>query len=292
VDLTRKEEFRIKYSLNERNAASRPRLLVDMSQARRYTAHAVYLLSRITDIFMTNAYRLRDDVYSCHSDSCIVFLDLRRDKYLCLNRQNTQLIAHVFADSCLSSTELTTRSPMDGGTTSVRVVQALIEKGLVVEDATEWRSQAWSSIPLSTPTASLLTEKANPGKIRISHRAAFLRASFRASWALRRHSMHRAVHDVRRRKERTTNESNPNRNSLHHLASVFLSLRPWYGREYRCLFDSLALVEFLSSFRFFPQWVFGVKAVPFGAHCWIQDGDCVLNDSLEYVRRFTPIMVV
>jgi hypothetical protein len=63
-------------------------------------------------------------------------------------------------------------------------------------------------------------------------------------------------------------------------------------RKHVCLYDSLALVEFLAHYRLFPQWVFGVMAEPFAAHCWVQQDDRVLNDSVDYVRGFTPIMVV
>jgi hypothetical protein len=31
---------------------------------------------------------------------------------------------------------------------------------------------------------------------------------------------------------------------------------------------------------------------PFGAHCWLQHERWVLNDDVEYISTFTPIMVV
>jgi hypothetical protein len=58
------------------------------------------------------------------------------------------------------------------------------------------------------------------------------------------------------------------------------------------LFDSLALVHFLRGFGFHPQWVFGVKLDPFGAHCWVQQDGGLLNDELDRTTLFTPIMVV
>jgi hypothetical protein len=67
-------------------------------------------------------------------------------------------------------------------------------------------------------------------------------------------------------------------------------MRPYYARAYLCRFDSLALIEFLFGHGCLPQWVFGVKCEPFAAHCWVQDDNYVLNDSVEYVQRFTPIM--
>jgi hypothetical protein len=42
----------------------------------------------------------------------------------------------------------------------------------------------------------------------------------------------------------------------------------------------------------FPRWVFGVQSRPFAAHCWLQLGGVVLNDTVDHVKRYTPIMVV
>jgi hypothetical protein len=73
---------------------------------------------------------------------------------------------------------------------------------------------------------------------------------------------------------------------------VFERLRLFYPRSYLCLFDSLALIHFLARFDVYPDWVFGVNADPFEAHCWVQAGNVVLNDTVARVSGFTPIMVV
>lgn len=56
-----------------------------------------------------------------------------------------------------------------------------------------------------------------------------------------------------------------------------------------CLLDSLALDALLARHGFGAKLVFGVCATPFGAHCWLQTSDMVLNDSYDHVARFTPI---
>jgi hypothetical protein len=76
------------------------------------------------------------------------------------------------------------------------------------------------------------------------------------------------------------------------LVSVFDRLRWYYPRSYLCLFDSLALIHFMARFGVFPDWVFGVVADPFEAHCWVQAGSVVLNDTVERVSAFTPIMSI
>lgn len=77
------------------------------------------------------------------------------------------------------------------------------------------------------------------------------------------------------------------------LTHVFHSLRPLYPRPYLCLFDSLALLEFLAQWRVFPHWVFGVSVDPFEAHCWIQDDALVLCDTNRFSSRwFSQIMAI
>ncbi|HEX8223742.1 MAG TPA: lasso peptide biosynthesis B2 protein [Allosphingosinicella sp.] len=58
-----------------------------------------------------------------------------------------------------------------------------------------------------------------------------------------------------------------------------------------CLYDSLALRRFLERRSIAADLVIGTKLHPFAAHCWLQDGTTVLNDSLAAARGFTPILV-
>jgi hypothetical protein len=76
------------------------------------------------------------------------------------------------------------------------------------------------------------------------------------------------------------------------LLSVFKRWRAYYSRPYVCLFDSVCLLRFLNFYNLFPTLVFGVVAEPFHAHCWLQDGGTVLNDTVERVSAYSPIMSV
>lgn len=58
-----------------------------------------------------------------------------------------------------------------------------------------------------------------------------------------------------------------------------------------CLYDSLALRCFLERRKITADLVIGTKLHPFAAHCWLQDGTMVLNDSLAAARGFAPILV-
>jgi hypothetical protein len=58
------------------------------------------------------------------------------------------------------------------------------------------------------------------------------------------------------------------------------------------LLDSLAMVMFLAKRGLHASIVIGVTSAPFSAHCWVQTGDLVLNDTVGNARAFTPIRVI
>jgi hypothetical protein len=78
---------------------------------------------------------------------------------------------------------------------------------------------------------------------------------------------------------------------LIYAACAFAAARGLRGAREACLKEALALLYYLGRAGCAADWVFAVKGAPFAAHCWVQLGDIVLNDSLENVRAYTPIMV-
>ena len=68
----------------------------------------------------------------------------------------------------------------------------------------------------------------------------------------------------------------------------FIASRPLIPLARSCLLDSVALYLFLDDAR--VDLVFGVAVTPFAAHCWLEWDGHLLNDELDYVHRFTPIM--
>lgn len=80
--------------------------------------------------------------------------------------------------------------------------------------------------------------------------------------------------------------------SLADTVTVFRQLLPWAPFPGVCLYRSFFLLSFLRRYGFDATWVFGVQTWPFEAHCWLQAGDVVLDDRLDHVRPFTPILAV
>lgn len=60
----------------------------------------------------------------------------------------------------------------------------------------------------------------------------------------------------------------------------------------RCLPRSIALAQMLAKAGYRSQVILGVKLQPFAAHCWVQSGGMMLNESPEEAARYTPILIL
>lgn len=79
---------------------------------------------------------------------------------------------------------------------------------------------------------------------------------------------------------------------LHRTLRGFQHARVLRSAADRCLPRSIALALRLARDGLAAQLVIGVRTNPFGAHSWTQHDDEVLNDTVEEVLRFTPILVI
>lgn len=104
-------------------------------------------------------------------------------------------------------------------------------------------------------------------------------------------NLDRLIERVRRRKQMSgvSNDIPPDiRTSI----GRFMASRCLLSRQSQCLRTSLALVVYLARHGYYPDLVIGVRMKPFGAHAWVQAGSIVLNDTVDEVAPFTPIVVV
>jgi hypothetical protein len=244
---------------------------------------------------MGDALYLPNDVYLCVTQGHAVFLDLKRDKYSAVIFPPSDDAATHAASSSVtpsSSDDLAARLFAQRG--------ALLNAGLLTTDARDGRPIAAAAIEgidahlfgLDDQRAFGLTGPAAEGLgIGFAELWDFFAASRKASRDLKTKHISAVVTAVRRRKERAGAPAT-DLEKLRRLTAIFRRLRPWYPRKYLCLYDSLALVEFLARRRVYPLWVFAVQAQPFGAHCWVQNERLLLNEGTEYAGQFTPIMAI
>lgn len=76
------------------------------------------------------------------------------------------------------------------------------------------------------------------------------------------------------------------------IASEFRRGRGPRALEGDCLISSFAMLDFLHRQGSDARAVLGVMAKPFRAHCWLQSASEILNDDVDHVCIFTPILVI
>jgi Transglutaminase-like superfamily len=247
---------------------------------------------------MSASYFLSPHVHVCVAGKQVVLLDLKRDKYLSLAYEHpvgrwvrgwparSPAPAVVAPPPCAPYTTVSDAEPEN------ELLAKMLAQGMIVKDPAVGKEAA----PVVTQQArtALVEYDLN---VRPCTTFAQLRhlfsAHMAARWSLRQRPIKQVVEAASSRKSRGVRSSSLNIARVRPLVNAFVHLRPWlYTSRDACLLDSLTLVNFLAGYGVFPEWIFGVKTDPFYAHCWVQQGDFVFNDTPDHVRGFSPILVV
>ena len=75
------------------------------------------------------------------------------------------------------------------------------------------------------------------------------------------------------------------------IAAAFRQMGMRFGLTGMCLPHTLAFIWMCRLAGYRPSLVIGVRVNPFQAHCWSQDGAQVLNDTIDNVRAYQPILM-
>jgi hypothetical protein len=234
---------------------------------------------------------LARDIFACPTKRHWVFLDLRRDKYLCLNRAEFDSL-YIQLDRLEQTREARTGEQLLSADL-ISLQTELLDTGFLTADPEQ--SQAIASTCIPIPSEFPLPRPCSQKKWRLAGGfPAFVYACWKADRALRSNRFHETIEDLIRRKQSVprTRHIRHQPHELSRTISVFNYLRPLYPQPYVCLFDSFALLEMLALYGDLVTLVFGVTTDPFHAHCWLQMENTVLNDSPAAVRSYTPIMRV
>jgi hypothetical protein len=225
------------------------------------------------DLFLPN------NVYFCYRGDAVVFLDLERDDY-----------TFVGADGAAALRGLSSLDPSLMTPAQCAALNELLEGGLLTTDRNAGRTVAPTvAAPATEPL--LDEETAVTARASAGHLWNFLLASTLAAARLRWGHLHRTIARVQRRKA----DHAPGAVDLERareLVAIFRRLRSLYPRRYLCLYDSLALIEFLARYGIFPSWVFAVRLEPWSAHCWVQEAGYAFNEDFEEAAGYTPVMVI
>jgi hypothetical protein len=215
-------------------------------------------------------YFLAPHVYAARTSDYLVLLDLEGDEYFGIN---TTLQVDQAIDSSAHAdliAQLAHRGFLTRGSAAKCPARAALEP--------------LSQLPTEPPDAAPIAGG-------ILDAARVLRAVYTVRAVLRLRSLRYAIERTTRRKgkESTTDPSLP---LVAAQVAIFRKFAPWtFSARRACLLDSLMLAELLASTVGTPTLLIGVSTSPFRAHSWLQYGHVVVNDTPEYVRQFTPILV-
>jgi len=235
-------------------------------------------------------YALAGHVFVCLHGEHVVFLDVLKDRYFAVEAQKTASLRAVVPGWPVGEAARPTETA--SGEAGSATLAELLARGLLSADPRSGKPATPVCVPAVT---SELTSDSFPRPARASptSMASLTACALSASFMLRFRGFARVVERVRRRNQRHGHTSAFDAEVAHRLVAMFVSLRPFlFTARDMCLFEALALSEFLARHALFPRWVFGVQARPFAAHCWLQHESVLLNDTLDHVGRYTPIMVV
>jgi Transglutaminase-like superfamily len=236
-------------------------------------------------------YALAQHVFVCVNGEHLVLLDLKKDRYWALEASKTAVLGSLVSGWPVTRSDSdATEDSLSEETTGV--IEVLRGRGLLAETIPPGKDA--TPVSPATPVSELVSEtETSPGPP-VRSGLTFVRASGIAKIVLRTWPFERVIGRVRRRKAlRGPHTPVPDLAYVRKLVEAFGRYRIFlFSSKNECLYDSLALIEFLARHRVYPDWVFGVQTRPFSAHCWVQYGGIVFNDTVEHVSGYTPIMVV
>lgn len=234
-------------------------------------------------------YHLPPHVCACRTESGVVFLDTRRDRYFGVGGQHfAQLADRVVG--LLDSTP-PRRDSHDQAVSIERVkemARPLVKAGLLCPGSDERVPRNLRSIPppdMERPFPVCQDDRS----LRAIDLVNFLSACVKASWYLRCFSLGSIA--ARVSEARREGDGFDVGKALQ-LAHRFQILRSWtFTEKDQCLFSALSLIFFLKHYGCFPYFVIGVKTAPFAAHSWVQRNGLVLDVNPASVVHFVPILV-
>jgi hypothetical protein len=233
---------------------------------------------------------LSSDAYCCEFHDGAVILDMRAVTYVGIDAEYARILRTRIENwphfnGCDSDSNCAVNPAVE------ELVENLVVRGILTTvptrtrtvecdpPTTGWSNPNWSTAPHRIPISHALLFSTSSLQVLLRHKGRGLASLL--GWIGR----HQAA--IRR----TGRPSD--RQHVIELLESFFRLRIWFYTAYRhCLFDSLVLSVYLTRRRVPCALVIGVSTRPFAAHAWVQIGECAVNDTVEHVLAFAPILAV
>lgn len=224
--------------------------------------------------------QLQKGVFTCISNECLVFLDSNKMNYFQLNNTKTRLV--------LESLKML---EVDGyiDEKASKLINTLVDNHLITfNNQINTKSSLNHSFTseISLPKESIYPATfINRYDLKLKD---FISVFIVNSYVRTKFKIYKTPLKLGKGifSAKTSNKELSRLIGLYNSALVFT---PWRGVN-KCLLKSMSLKYFLDFHGFKTDLIIGVKTNPFFAHAWLQIGDLVLNDDIDRVGDYSPIM--
>lgn len=222
------------------------------------------------------SYALRNGISFCNVGGRLLFLDIAADRYFCLGECANRAFAKLVAGERLTNDE-------------EESLAAMVRQKLLV--AKGGHGAPTACVPPPHCRFSALDQAAGHSP-RLSSVVAAAAALAASRVALKRAGLARTVSRFDQRRQ-LREELRPNSGErLIDVAAAFHRAALLFSPLDQCLPRAIAIANRLIAHGIAPTLVIGVKLKPFAAHSWVQVGPGLINDQIDNIRNFTPILVV
>jgi hypothetical protein len=269
-------------------------------------------------------YFLAPLVFACSMRHGVVFLDLRRNRYLGLERSDSLTLSRFvrsipkheeWADSDGKSADdqSTESEPARHGvilldqrrkrylgsassdqTVANNLLQSMLKEGLLTTDPAVDSGLVSTEIDLKRTLVSIEEDFIITPRVRMRDIATFAFFLVTGAIALRCLPLRwlvRRAYDRRNMAYRRGYKLDVEEVCRH--VCTFRAIRPlFFVAKKHCLLHALTLTNYLAHYGQFPVWVFGIGTEPWTTHTWLQHENYVLDDSPETVFRLEPILAI
>lgn len=252
-------------------------------------------------------YRLRSGISFCDVSGQLLFLDIVADRYFCLQPETERGFRNLLAErSLLAGQNLTAKqdvttqdnlaahdardaaSPNAGSNPHRAPLAGMLRSGMLIE--TEDHALPCPYRPGRHAAVSILD---TPGqKARLPAVAAAMMQIIGARFSIRHRTLYSILQAVDQARCPWPRSGKLEPTELQAAASAFEMTSRFLRSHDQCLPRSIALAHYLAARNLPAELVMGVKLRPFAAHAWVQSGPWLLNDRIDVIRNYTPILAV
>ncbi|TPE59759.1 lasso peptide biosynthesis B2 protein [Sandaracinobacter neustonicus] len=219
-------------------------------------------------------YRLRNGIHAALVDGRSVLLDIPKDRYFLVPDSVNDVLGNLDRGHDISPSQQ-------------QRLGSLVRSGVLVASPGGHNRRIYTK-PTAEPAAEA-PQRQHTNRLL----AAALFQHARTSIRLRLSSIDAILDNLRSRKKRLIESGKfASAHAVYERASAFRSSSKFYPNDHRCLRRSIAFMDDLLRHGHVADLVVGVQLSPFSAHCWVQQGETVLNDGIEDVQPYTSILVI